>query len=347
MSRRRLLPLLAQYTSTDEGHAWYVPLPRGFVYGDHEADLFASALLLLEDGMELGPAHAAHDDIRKLGAGRYSHWKGQLWFATSDNSSPLDNGRRYDLLLPEDAPGRRSGVGVEQLPDQARFALARRAFLDIWPHTRLPDIGRRVDLNERFAADFRRVSPDADYSYERKYNLDQLFRLVAHLPGDVAECGTYKGASAYFLGRHILHGHLAKRLYLFDSFQGLSAPADADGQWWRQGDLACSLEDLRQTLALLPDIGFIEVLPGWIPERFPEVADRQFCFVHIDLDLAQPTADALEFFYPRMVPGGLLLFDDYGHASCPGVTAVVDGYFAGRPEPVVNLASGGAFVQRR
>ncbi len=57
----------------------------------------ASRLLLFEDGRSLGPAHCSHVDVRELGAGRFSHWSGQLYFSTSDNSDPRSNGRSYAL----------------------------------------------------------------------------------------------------------------------------------------------------------------------------------------------------------------------------------------------------------
>ena len=59
----------------------------------------ASPLVLLEDGRALGPAHSLHDDIRALGAGRFSHWNGYLWFSSSDGSDPRRNGRRYSIRI--------------------------------------------------------------------------------------------------------------------------------------------------------------------------------------------------------------------------------------------------------
>lgn len=55
---------------------------------------------------------------------------------------------------------------------------------------------------------------------------------------------------------------------------------------------------------------------GRIPARFDVVADRQFPYVHIDVDLYQPTLDSLAFFYGRTVAGGALLRDEYGSAGC-------------------------------
>ncbi len=79
------------------GHCWRVRLKNVSIMGDSPAATKASTLVLLEDGMVLGSAHALHDDIRQLGLGRYSHWEGYLFFSTSDNSDPNNNGRVYVL----------------------------------------------------------------------------------------------------------------------------------------------------------------------------------------------------------------------------------------------------------
>lgn len=55
----------------------------------------ASRLVLFENGKPLGPAHSPHDDIRKEGSGRYSHWGTTLWFSSSDGTDPRSNGRAY------------------------------------------------------------------------------------------------------------------------------------------------------------------------------------------------------------------------------------------------------------
>jgi SAM-dependent methyltransferase len=60
----------------------------------------ASVIRLYEDGLQLGPAHAPQSDIRRFGAGRYSHWRGTLFFSSSDGSDPRVNGRRYEVRAP-------------------------------------------------------------------------------------------------------------------------------------------------------------------------------------------------------------------------------------------------------
>lgn len=67
--------------------------------GDTEQNPYISTLHLYENGVELGPAHATHKDIRKYGLGQYSHWGPYLYFSTSDNSNPLTNGRKYTYKM--------------------------------------------------------------------------------------------------------------------------------------------------------------------------------------------------------------------------------------------------------
>jgi hypothetical protein len=58
-----------------------------------------SSVILLEDGHPLGPAHSLHTDIRDVGHGRFSHWRGiGIVFSTSDNSNPNKNGRAYAVV---------------------------------------------------------------------------------------------------------------------------------------------------------------------------------------------------------------------------------------------------------
>ncbi len=74
-----------------------VSLPLSYFEGDSAAFPRFSSWRLFEDGVELGPCHAAVDDIRTLGRGRYAHWSGCLFFSSSDGTDPAVNGRRYDL----------------------------------------------------------------------------------------------------------------------------------------------------------------------------------------------------------------------------------------------------------
>ena len=353
-SKAVLISLNLSQIKPDQGYCYIYDLPVDAPSGDSEHGPYSSAAILFENGVALGPTHVPHDIIRGQGGGRFSHWNGQLYFSTSDNTKPHLNRRDYHLYIPavmdsdpEWSLINRVRTEPQGVPLQERFDVARRAFRRIWGNVPLPDHSRQVEHDDEFAREFARLSPESDVTAERKFNLNQLFRLVYSVVGDVAECGTYKGASAFFLARHIQHATLNKKLLLFDSFEGLSQPELIDQSYWKEGDLISHFNDVWNALTPLGPTSFVELYKGWIPTRFAEVADRRFCFVHIDVDLYRPTLDSIAFFYPRMSPEGVILLDDYGFSSCTGVTQAVDEFMADKPEPIINLASGGAFLVRK
>jgi lipopolysaccharide transport system ATP-binding protein len=113
----RVLP--AEAFTPETGYAWTVPVAEFSALADTAERPVRSPLLLLEDGMPLGPPHAAHAQIRSRGRGRYSHWGETLYFATSDNSPPDTNGRTYTLLVPATAVAGRlvQAVAITMQPD--------------------------------------------------------------------------------------------------------------------------------------------------------------------------------------------------------------------------------------
>lgn len=79
----------------ESGFAWQTFVGHVEFCDDRTSD--GSPLILFEDEAPIGPAHSLHDDIRRQGGGRFSHWDGNLWFSTSDNSDPRSNGRKYEF----------------------------------------------------------------------------------------------------------------------------------------------------------------------------------------------------------------------------------------------------------
>lgn len=227
------------------------------------------------------------------------------------------------------------------------YVLAERAAHLFLPSYRFSEYGLRWHEDPGFSSYYRQfvldpIGPENWHSADRKYFMRSLLQLIAELPGDMAECGVYRGATARLMA---LAGGPERTLHLFDSFEGLSQPSEGDGTHWRAHDLSVSSNPVREALA---DVSTpYQLYEGWIPDRFAEVADRRFSFVHIDVDLYQPTADSLAFFYPLVVPGGVILLDDYGFTTCPGAARAADEWARSVPEPLIEVPTGQVFVIKR
>lgn len=178
----------------------------------------------------------------------------------------------------------------------------------------------------------------------KRFNLYYLARSVAHLEGDTAECGVAEGIMSYLI--YVATKRQERFHHVFDSFEGLSSPISSDMPHpsvpaLKKGDYAVSEEQVRHNLGNDKNI---RLYKGWIPERFMEIADRNFVFVHIDVDFYEPTLDSLRFFYSRTVPGGIIICDDYGYLNTPGAKRAMDEFLSDKPELIVKLDAGHAFI---
>ena len=163
---------------------------------------------------------------------------------------------------------------------------------------------------------------------EDAYQLLSCVRATANTPGEIAEVGVYRGGSARLMSEVLGH----RTLYLFDTFEGLPQTDQLDSRFGA-GQYAASFEKVQSYLAQFPTV---HIYKGLFPATSGPIADKNFSFVHLDVDLYQPTRDSLEFFYPRVNPGGMFLIHDYLWAE--GVRKAVQEFFATRPEPILELA---------
>ncbi|WP_322868105.1 TylF/MycF/NovP-related O-methyltransferase [Bradyrhizobium ottawaense] len=221
-----------------------------------------------------------------------------------------------------------------------RYVSAEALTTAIYPKFKFSEFARIFLEDDAFLAYYKKFMDVGNWhSLDRKYAMNELLKLVAHLDGDAAECGTYRGATAYLLCQAFRK--MAITVHLFDSFEGLSEPAAVDGIYWRKGSLTAAEDQLTESLQ---EFDNYRIYKGWIPTRFAEVADCRFRFVHIDVDLYKPTLDSLEFFYPRLVAGGIILLDDHGFKSCPGAKQAADEFFQSKAENLALLPTGQAFT---
>ena len=188
------------------------------------------------------------------------------------------------------------------------------------------------------ADDLQAVAP-----VDRKYVLWQLSTQCARsVDGDAAECGVYRGGTAYVLARALREAGTQGKLHLFDSFSGMPETSK-DYDVHQEGDFSDA--PLEQVKRYLSDYASELVFhPGFVPATFAGLEGTTFCFAHIDLDLHDAIRDATAFIYPRMPRGGVIVYDDYGFPTCPGARKAVDDFFADKPEMPLVLPMGQCLV---
>jgi O-methyltransferase len=309
-----------------------------------------SWLRLFEDGVEIGPGRSFHDDIRQLGGGRFSHWGNSVYLSSSDGLPPETNGRTYQALIPaaeSEANALLSWLSTSDfslLSADQRYAVLEKLMAVFIPGQHLSENDRIMFRDSEFRRDYERFSTDNYRSFDRKFAMREFVRLALKNEGHLAECGVFKGATAYILAKELRSRKSDKKLHLYDSFEGLSSPAKVDGDHWTKGDMVGCLDEVQKNLSELAP--YIVYNKGWIPDCFDQSSQTVFSFVHIDVDLYKPTLDSLDYFFPRMTRHGILLCDDYGFATCPGAKKAFDDFFREREELVLNLPTGQGLVIR-
>jgi O-methyltransferase len=169
------------------------------------------------------------------------------------------------------------------------------------------------------------------------FTVYSMARAQASLGGEMAEVGVYQGCSA----KMISTASGGVPLHLFDTFAGLPEP-DADEQVrMREGHYAASLESVKSFLIGHDNVSFH---PGIFPKSGAACRDKRFSFVHLDVDLKSSTLGCLEYFFDRMVPGGVILTHDYSYLD--GVREAFQEFCVGRAEQPIELPSSQAMLIR-
>lgn len=171
----------------------------------------------------------------------------------------------------------------------------------------------------------------------RLYMLYQNLKALdeRQVPGAMAELGVWKGNSAKVL--HMISP--ARKLYLFDTFEGFDKrDVEAESTKLRVGEKVFTDTSLEAVRAFVGADDGVVYCKGWFPDTTVAVEkDEKFALVHIDCDLGKPVTAALEFFYPRMSPGGMIIVHDYSSGWWPDVKPAVDGFMQDKPETQILL----------
>ena len=193
-----------------------------------------------------------------------------------------------------------------------------------------------------FQAAFGQIRDHTLVDHLRCHELWRLVEQIAHLPGDIIEVGVWRGGTGCLMARRAQMLGSPARIVLCDTFTGVVKAGAKDGAY-RGGEHADTSLDTVRSLAADMGLTNIETLTGIFPEETgARVADRRFSLCHIDVDVYQSGLDVLEWVWPRMPVGGIVVYDDYGFATCDGITRLVNERYVQRGAVTLHNLNGHA-----
>jgi len=171
--------------------------------------------------------------------------------------------------------------------------------------------------------------------YDRLYTIYQAIINISQLQNDgaaiCAEVGVYKGGTSKFIALLARAISMPLRLYGLDTFEGHARVdiVNIDGEHTANLFGDTSLESVSEYLNHFPEITLIK---GRFQDNSDTLKDLAFHFVHLDVDLYEPTLYALWFFADRMVQNGMIVVDDYGFSTCLGIEKAVSEFLLERKD---------------
>jgi O-methyltransferase len=172
----------------------------------------------------------------------------------------------------------------------------------------------------------------------RVYTLCWAARSCLRLPGDYIDVGCYDGKTVEIMARYVDFAGQKRRWHLYDLFD--MPPEEA-----RKAGHGPQLH--AQVVQRMRGLGNFEVVRGCLPDAFDGSLPGQIAFAQIDLNVAQSEIACLEVLYDRVVPGGLLVLDDYGFMRYRETHEAQRRFFAQRGETVLELPTGQGLVLKR
>lgn len=225
---------------------------------------------------------------------------------------------------------------------QGARKLIRRLGVDVVKYC--PETDFPPDITDDFVAVYKMVRPFTMTSSARIFSLCEAVKYLQenNIQGDVVECGVWRGGSMMAIAEVLKQsGSTNRDLYLFDTFEGMSLPSEHDvdlsgvtasklmaSHDKKNEDSVWCIASIEEVDANLKTVGYppdkIHLIKGMVENTIPAGAPDKIALLRLDTDWYESTKHEMEHLFPRLVPGGVLIIDDYGHWQ--GARKAIDEY---------------------
>jgi O-methyltransferase len=231
----------------------------------------------------------------------------------------------------------------------AKMARLRGELDELRKSYHLSGVGKKLDLREM--SGFSEIASEIVAARRTGMNYDRLYTLwqaVRAAPPDepVIEIGSYLGGSARFISEALQANGATPRFYVCDTFAG-HAQTDATIDTSHHGSGKFEDVSAEATAAYLEGYPALELVVGDIVQTSRQLPEKSFGLVHLDVDVYPTTDYCLRFFAPRLAENAVMVIDDYGTITCPGVKRAADEFVAEFPQfRLWHLLTGQAILTR-
>jgi O-methyltransferase len=204
---------------------------------------------------------------------------------------------------------------------------------------------RFPDIEPQYLAIIEKCLPYTMTYPERMYGLCKAIEYIhkSQIKGDIVECGVWKGGSSMCaMYTSIYFNDVSRNVYMYDTFEGMSEPTDKDQdlggltatEQLKQQDKSdqrsvwcySALDEVKANVALTGyPASNIKFIKGKVEETIPEHIPDNIALLRLDTDWFESTNHEMKYLFPKLVKGGVIIIDDYGHWK--GARDAVDMYF--------------------
>lgn len=181
---------------------------------------------------------------------------------------------------------------------------------------------RPWDIDRDFLSVYELIKEHTKVDIFRCYSLWTAVKQAIDLPGDVIEVGVWRGGTGALMAAQLARCAPERRIYLADTFTGVVKAGPRD-DYYKGGEHADTERATVEELLGRCGITNATILEGTLPEETAsEVTCDSICLCHVDVDVYQSAKDVVDWVWPKLPVGGIVIYDDYGFYGCEGVTAL-------------------------
>ena len=196
-----------------------------------------------------------------------------------------------------------------------------------------------------FLCVYESIRPNTLVDIYRCWELWTLAGQTEKLGGGILEVGVWRGGTGALMAKRAQLDGAKDPVHLCDTFEGV-VKASSQDTFYKGGEHADTAQHVVEDLVRALDLKNVRILKGIFPDETGHLVDpgARFGLCHIDVDVYSSARDVMDWIWDRMVPGGVVVYDDYGFSACEGITKYVNEQVGETDRLVLHNLNGHAIV---